>query len=177
MKPPRILLSLALMSSLSTMALAQASAAPSDAKGSFTSLKALEGAWEGRITTFPPQPEVQGKIATVQLRVASRGHVLMHDMKMEGLPDNPLTMLYLEGDHLRLTHYCDAGNRPRMEAKPSDGKTIEFDFLDLEGGTHYGHMHGAVFTMIDADHHTEDWTFMLPGDQAVRAHVELRRAK
>jgi hypothetical protein len=40
-----------------------------------------------------------------------------------------------------------------------DGKTVEFDFVDVSGGTKYGgHMHQTVFTFIDADYHTEDWT-------------------
>ena len=30
---------------------------------------------------------------------------------------------------------------------------------------------------IDADHHTEDWTFMLPGDKLLHAHFDLKRAK
>jgi hypothetical protein len=72
--------------------------------------------------------------------------------------DHPVTMLYLDGDRLFLTHYCDAGNRPRMVARTSpNGKTVEFDFLDLSGGNQYGHMYHAVFTVIDANHHTEDW--------------------
>jgi len=77
-----------------------------------------------------------------------------------------------------LIHYCDAGNRPRMTARISpDGKKVEFDFLDLSGGTQFGHMDHAVFTFIDADHHTEDWTYMMSGDKPVRAHFDLRRAK
>src|SRR5437667_733038 len=31
-----------------------------------------------------------------------------------------------------------------------DGKTVEFDFVDVAGGTQYGHMHHALFTIIDA---------------------------
>jgi hypothetical protein len=77
--------------------------------------------------------------------------------------DHPLTMLYLDGDRLLLTHYCDAGNRPRMVARTSaDSKTVEFDFLDLSGDNQYGHMYHAVFTIIDANHHAEDWTYMMP---------------
>ena len=56
-----------------------------------------------------------------------------------------------------------------------DGKTVEFDFLDVAGSTQYGHMHHAVFTVIDANHHTEDWTYMEPGDKPVHAHIELQR--
>ena len=28
---------------------------------------------------------------------------------------------------------------------------------------------------IDANHHTEDWTFMMPGDKPVHAHFDLQR--
>ena len=40
-----------------------------------------------------------------------------------------------------------------------DGKTVEFDFLDFAGPLNYGHMHHAVFTSIDANHHTEEWVY------------------
>jgi hypothetical protein len=92
--------------------------------------------------------------------------------------DHPVTMLYLDGDRLLLTHYCDAGNRPRMVARSSpDGKKVEFDFLDLSGSNQNGHMYHAVFTIIDANHHTEDWTYMMPGDKPMQAHMDLERTK
>ena len=53
---------------------------------------------------------------------------------------------------------------------------IEFEFLDVKGNMEYGHMHGAVFTIVDENQHTEDWTFMR-GDKPYHAHVELRRKK
>jgi hypothetical protein len=56
-----------------------------------------------------------------------------------------------------------------------DGKTVEFDFLDISGNVKHGHMHHAVFTFGDENHHTEDWTFMLPGDKPMRAHFDLQR--
>ncbi len=90
--------------------------------------------------------------------------------------DDPITMLYLDGDRLLLTHYCDAGNRPRMVAKVSpDGQTVAFDFLDVVGSTRYGNMHDAVFTVIDANHHTEVWTWMDPDGNTVHAHFDLQR--
>jgi len=114
----------------------------------------------------------------VSLRATSMGNALMHEMTGAGRPDDPITMLYLDGDRLLLTHYCDAGNRPRMVGKVSpDGKTVEFDFLDVAGSTQYGHMHHAVFTVIDAEHHTEDWIYMMPGDKPVHAHFDLQRTK
>src|ERR1700741_2034466 len=148
------------------MLLAVAAFAQSDAQKSFDQLKTLAGTWQGPVTATPPQPDWGNKPVWVSLRVTSRGNALVHEMKEPGTPDDAskddrVTMPYLDGDRLLLTHYCDAGNRPRMAGKTSpDGKTIEFDFLDVAGGTQYGHMHHAVFTIVDANHHTEDWTYM-----------------
>jgi hypothetical protein len=121
---------------------------------------------------------MDGKQVHASLRVTSMGNAIMHEMTGAGRPDDPITMLYLDGGQLLLTHYCDAGNRPRMTGKiSSDGKTVEFEFLDVAGSTQYGHMHHAVFTEIDANHHIEDWTYMQPGDKPVHAHMELQRSK
>lgn len=171
MKSLRLTLSIAVLMSLSTVAFAQ-----SDAQKSFDKLKTLAGSWEGHVTTVPQQADIEGKLMQVSLRVTSMGNAVMHEMTGAGRPDDPITMLYLDGDRLLLTHYCDAGNRPRMIGKMSlDGRTVEFDFLDVAGSTQHGHMHHAVFTFIDENHHTEDWTYMMPGDKSVRAHFDLQR--
>ena len=170
MKSHRFVLSAVLLS-LTSMAFAQ-----SDAQKSFDQLKTLAGSWEGHVTTVPPAADIEGKLMQVTLRPTSMGNALMHEMTGAGRPDDPITMLYVDEGRLMLTHYCDAGNRPRMAGKVSpDGKTLEFDFLDLAGSNHYGHMHHAVFTFIDANHHIEDWTWMAPGDKPTRVHFDLQR--
>lgn len=127
------------------------------------------------MTTDPQVPGIDGTRTTVTLRVTSMGNTLMHEMTGEGRPDDPITMFYVDGDRLELTHYCDANNRPRMVAKASaDGTRVEFEFLDVEGNMEHGHMHGAVFTIVDENRHTEEWTFMR-GNKPYRARVELRR--
>ena len=157
---------------------ADAAATQSDVQKSFDKLKTLAGSWEGRVTTLPPQADVEGKLMQVSLRVTSMGNAIVHEATITGRPDDPITMLYLDGDRLLLTHYCDAGNRPRMVGTMSpEGKTVEFDFLDVAGSTQYGHMHHAVFTFLDANHHIEDWTYMEPGDKPVHAHFDLQRTK
>jgi hypothetical protein len=164
--------------SMSAAAFAQSDAQKSDAQKSFDKLKALAGTWEGKVATVPPQAEIEGKVMQVTLRVTSMGNALLHEMTGGGRPDDPITMFYLDADLLLLTHYCDAGNRPRMAAKVSpDGKTVDFEFLDVAGNMKYGHMHHAAFTIVDADHHIEDWTFTLKGDKMVNAHFELHRTK
>ena len=151
--------------------------AQSDAQKSFDKLKTLAGTWEGKVTTVPPEAAVEGQTIRISLRVTSMGNALMHEASITGRPDDPITMLYVDGDRLLLTHYCDAGNRPRLVSRSSaDGKSVDFEFLDVAGSTQYGHMHHAVFTPIDANHHSEDWTFM-QGDKPVHAHFDLQRTK
>jgi len=149
----------------------------SEAQKSFDAMKTLAGNWEGHVFVAE-HPEMNNMSGNVSFRVTSMGHALVHEMSGEGRPDHPVTMFYLDGNDLTLIHYCDAGNRPRMVARTSkDEKTVEFDFVDLSGGNNYGHMHHAVFTLIDANHHTEDWTYMEPGDKPAHAHMEMTRTK
>jgi hypothetical protein len=192
MKSLRSVLPVVLLS-LSTLGFAQSDAhkhaaqesaaapAPSEAQKSFTTLKSLAGEWEGPVN-IPEVPEMSnGKPLHVSMRVTSRGHTLVHELQEAGTPldatkyDHPVTMLYVDADQLTLIHYCDAGNRPRMTGKMSpDGKTVEFAFKDISGNPEY-HMDHSVFTFIDANHHTEDWTFMMK-DKPIHAHFDLHRA-
>ena len=151
------------------------SSTTSDAQKSFAALKSLAGTWTGQVTTDPHNPEIDGAIQ-VTMRVASRGNVFVHEIAPGGVPEP--TVIYLEGDRLTLIHYCEAGNRPRMVARKSPNqKTVEFDFVDISGSTTPAYLHNFVFTLITSDHHTEDWTFMLPGDKLLRAHFDLKRTK
>src|SRR5215470_2217849 len=104
--------------------------APTEAQKSFDAIKTLAGAWQGAVTTDPPIESMgNGAHTEVSMRVTSRGNALVHEMFEAGKADDPtrydhpVTMFYLDDDRLILTHYCDAGNRPRMVARTSpDGK-------------------------------------------------------
>jgi hypothetical protein len=169
----------ALKSDMPMSGMPKTDARVSDAQKSFDQLKSLAGIWEGQVTTFPTEADIEGKSVRATLRVTSMGHTLMHEMTGTGRTDDPITMMVVDGDRLLLTHYCDADNRPRMAGKMSaDGQTVEFDFLDVSGNLQYGHMQHAKFIFVDADHHAEEWTFMAPdGVHSVRARMDLQRAK
>src|SRR5262245_26423198 len=97
------------------MLLSTAAFAQTEAQKTFDKLKALSGSWEGKVTAdLPEAADMQNAVMRVMLRTTSRGNALMHEMTSAS-PDDPITMFYLDGDKLLLTHYCDAGNRPRME--------------------------------------------------------------
>ena len=158
--------------------------APSEAQKSFDTMKTFAGEWEGPVAV-PEMPEMNdGKPMPmhVSLRVTSRGNVVVHELQEANTLldatkyDHPVTMLYVDGQQLNLIHYCDAGNRPHMIGKMSpDGKILEFELVDVSGSTERGHMQHAVFTYIDANHHTEDWTYMMPGDKPMHAHFNVHR--
>jgi hypothetical protein len=189
MKSLGVMLSTVVLLLMSTVAFAQSDTpksvdklVPSEAQKSFDTMKTFAGEWEG-LVIVPEVPEMSGGKLHVSLRVTSRGNALVHELQEANTPldaskyDHPVTMLYVDGGQLNLIHYCDAGNRPHMTGKMSpDGKTVEFGLVDVSGGTEHGHMHHAVFTYIDANHHTEDWTYMM-GDKPVHAHFDLQRTK
>jgi hypothetical protein len=165
MKSLRMVLMVGLMS-FTALAYGQ-----SDAQKSFDKLKALAGSWEGTLEGHPLQ---------VSLRVTSRGNALMHEMTGPGSPDDPITMLHMDGDRLLLTHYCDAGNQPRMVATVSpDGKTITFNFVEATNllSSQMGHMQRVVFDLIDADHHTEKWEFATASGKQMGGLLDLKRTK
>ena len=154
----------------------------SDAQKSFDLMKSLAGDWTGKFNVEPPMEGPANGQLHVAMRVTSRGHAVVHEMSGNDHPanpkdyDHPLTMFYLDGDRLTLTHYCDAGNRPRMVARPSaDGKTVEFDFADLSGSDRHGHMVHAVFTIIDANHHTEEWHFATGDGKEIVRTFDLQK--
>ena len=152
------------------LVIATAALAQTATQKSFDHLKTLTGSWEGKSS--------EGKPLRVTFRDTAGGSALMSEIIGEGHEDM-ISMIHLDGpNRLLLTHYCGAGNQPRMEASVSpDGKTFTFNFFD---GTNLaspdaGHMQRVVFTIIDANHHTEDWTFSAGPGKEMKELFDLQR--
>jgi hypothetical protein len=131
--------------------------AASAANQSFEQLKSLDGSWEGKASNGEP--------VQVSYRVTSNGSALMSEIKGK---EDMISMFNLDGERLLMTHYCAVGNQPRMLATASpDGKTITFDFLDATNlaSPEAGHMHHVVISMLDANHHTEEWNYVDHGKE------------
>jgi hypothetical protein len=164
MKALRITLPLFLLLT-ATFALSQTAA-----QKSFDQLKSLSGSWEGKT------PE--GKPLQVSFRDTAGGSALMSEIMGQG-HENMISMIHLDGpNRLLMTHYCGAGNQPRMTATTSaDGKSIAFDFLDATNlaTPADGHMQRVVFTILDANHHTEDWTFAAGPGKEMKEFFDLTR--
>jgi hypothetical protein len=146
-------------------------AALSDAQKVFEKMKTLAGSWQGTI---------MGISIKLTIRLASSGTAIIHewDRGGGGPPDHEITMFYVQGDRLLTTHYCDAGNRPRFEGKLSpDGNTIEFSFLDVVGSTQGGLVKRMAFTIVDANKHIVELTFILPDRKPMLLRGEFQRTK
>jgi len=151
--------------------IAQNATAPSDAQKVFDKMKTLEGSWQGTIMNIP---------INVTIRLASSGTAILHEATTDGgrPPNHEITMFYVEGDRLLATHYCDGGNRARFEGKMSpDGKSSEFNFLDVTGSTRGGLVKRMVFTTIDANKHVIEFTFMKPDGKPIELRGEFERTK
>ena len=141
-------------------------AAQSDAQKAFEKIKALAGSWEGTIG---------GSSTQVTIRVTASGHAVMHEFKVPAYTE--ITMFYLADDRLFLTHYCEAGNSARMEGKLlPDGNAIEFNTLDVAGGTQKGFVKRVVFTTIDSDHHGVELTYLRPDGKPIQARGQFSRS-
>ena len=145
--------------------LVEAVAAQSAGQNSFDLMKALGGNWEGK--------NRMGDAVLVSFRVTAGGSAIMSEIqsRMKTKTEDMISMIHMDGDRLLLTHYCAAGNQPRMQASLSpDGKTVNFRFLDATNLTSpdAGHMDHVIFTLIDANHHTEEWHFADHGKEIVQ---------
>jgi hypothetical protein len=136
------------------IALTSASAvAQTDAQKAFTAIKNLPGTWEGK------GPD--GKPLQVTFKVVSGGSAVESEILVP--KEDMISMFHMDGDNrLMMTHYCAAGNQPRMQASVSpDGKTVAFAYVDATNlaTPDSGHMQKMVLTLIDNNHHTEEWVF------------------
>ena len=152
--------------SLVVLVAAVAAQAQSGTQQSFASIKALSGSWEGKTKTGDP--------VQVSFHTTAAGSAVMSEITsaMKGMSEDMISMFHMDGDRLLLTHYCSAGNQPRMKATASvDGKTLTFDYVDATNlaSADAGHMQRVVFTFIGPNHHTEEWHFAVGGKELVES--------
>jgi hypothetical protein len=142
--------------------------------GAFDQLKSLAGHWETEKSNTD-KASLDLEVTSGGTAVIERAHVTEAGKTVE-----MITLYYLDGDQLKLTHYCMAGNQPTMHgAYAPDTKTITFEF---EGATNLkspndGHMHHAVYTFIDSDHFKTTWTFRKDQKDAFTEDVTYVRSK
>ena len=135
---------------LSTAILLAAAAGRADS-ADWNRLKSLVGSWQGTN---------EGRPVSVTYTLVSNGTALMENLN-GGHDADMVTMYTPDGAVLLATHYCAAGNQPRMRAKASsDRKSLDFEFVDVSNakGSSGEVMQRLVVTFVDANHFSQQWT-------------------
>jgi hypothetical protein len=128
-----------------------------DSKTAYARLKTLAGDWEADTS--------MGK-SHLTYELIAGGTALVERESFDNMPAME-TVYHLDGNRLMLTHYCMAGNQPRMQARsfnPDNGE-LRFEFLDATNlaSPAAGHMHNATFHFVDEKHLVTDWQFFENG--------------
>jgi hypothetical protein len=170
MKRRYLLIANLLLAAAAIQAAGPKSERSSDA-AAFARLKTLAGEWEADTR--------MGK-AHLSYEVIAGGTALVEKETAEKMPAM-LTVYHLDGDRLVLTHYCMAGNQPRMQAKafnPESGE-VEFQFLDATNltGPGAGHMHNATFRVVDNNHLATAWDFYEDGQKKFTETAQYTRVR
>jgi hypothetical protein len=157
---------------VAVLALAATCFSQSKAQAAFDRLKTIVGEWEGSTGA--------GQRATLTYRVVSGGSVLEETLKPDA-EDAMITVYHLDGDRLMVTHYCGAGNQPRMVGTPdpNNPNVFAFKFLDVTNlsPAQPGHMRDLVLTIVDKDHLTQQWTWKEKDKEAQMEVFKFARKK
>jgi hypothetical protein len=152
---------LLLITLLATLALPlQSRPSGTQAKAAFQKLQSLAGDWEGKDNMDMP--------AKTNFKVMVSGTTVMETLSPTGMGGEDMVTLYtVDGDSIRIVHYCPTNNQPRMLATPGAGEIKELTF-EFQGAGNLpdetvGHQHKLVLKFDDADHITESWTWRAKG--------------
>jgi len=137
----------------------------------FSRLKTMAGDWEA---------DTQMGKTHLNIQLIAGGTSLVERETGEKMPEM-MTVYYVDGDRLLLTHYCMAGNQPRMQARSFNPETgaVEFQFLDATNLTTpgAGHMHNAKIRIADHDHLVTEWEFYENGQKKMSESAQYTRVR
>ncbi len=156
----RSLAALALLCAVASPALAGTRPEAVDARTAFEKLKGLAGEWTGTVNE-----KGSGPPGVVVYRVTANGSAVEETL-FPGSPHEMITVYHLDGNRLMLTHYCAAGNQPRMAlTRKSTPEKLDFNFA---GGTNLKsskdpHMHALRIRFESKDEIATEWDFFEKG--------------
>jgi hypothetical protein len=140
-----------------------------EARAAFARFKGLAGPWKGRST--------RGWTDTSTIRVIAGGSVV-EMASFDAHPGEEMrTLFHLDGDRLLLTHYCVAGNQPRLVASRFEADAVTFTYLDATGiaSREQGHMDKAVYPFAGDGRYTTRWTWYQDGQERWLQEIHSER--
>ena len=172
MKSPAIA-AICLLLMATTFTLAADTPKAADNAAAFARIKSLAGDWEAK--------NASGTKSHVHYEIVAGGSAEVERFEDDsiGAANAMVTMYYLDGGRLLLTHYCMAKNQPRMLAESFDNSSgdLRFAFLDATGlaNADAGHMHSVAFHFADADHFSTAWQFFEGGKPKMTENSQYTR--
>ncbi|HXA67303.1 MAG TPA: hypothetical protein VNV82_19245 [Bryobacteraceae bacterium] len=171
MKTQFLLITALIAASAALQAADSKSNPPSNADASFARLKTLVGEWEANTSS--------GKVH-LSYELVSGDTALLERASSETMP-SMVTLYYVDGGRLLLTHYCMIGNQPRMQAKALNPDTGELDFQFLDAtnlpNPGAGHMHNAKLRIVDNSHVVSEWQFYENGQPKFKETAQYTRVR
>ena len=144
---------------------------PSASKGSagFDKMKSLEGTWEGS--------DPDGKTVRVSYKTVSAGTAVQETIDHNGMEGAMISMYHLDGERLMMTHYCSAGNQPRMRLTSGTPSSLSFEMFDATNHASKDDliMNRLIITWVNDTHITEAWTARVKGKDSVPHLFRLAR--
>lgn len=132
--------------------------------------RALRGEWSGTNS--------KGETVRLVYEEVGDGSAVLERLVIKGKePHDMVTLYHMDGDQLMLTHYCVAGNQPRMRLTSASAAEARFDFVDATGlaSPGAGHMHRAVIAFDGPDRLTNSWTWYEEGKEAFTEVIRVNR--
>lgn len=139
------------------------------ADAGFAQLAALQGEWVDATGQFGPADAV-----LVTYHVTGGGSAVIETL-FPGAPEEMVTVYHKDGHDLVLTHYCAAGNQPRMRCRRPGAGELVFDF---DGGANIDpardmHMHSARLVFAGPDEIRGEWQGWEGGKAAAEHRVQF----
>ena len=146
----------------------------SKANDTFNLIKALVGDWQGSYEWIG-----KNRKGPMNARYYLTGNrtAVVEDLIMDGNP-NMTTVYHLDGADLRATHYCAAGNQPRLKATSTDAdnKVVKFHMVDVTNlpTPEAGHVRDLELQLTSPSQIIILFTFAGSGKESVE-RIELAR--
>jgi hypothetical protein len=141
-----------------------------EAKAVFARLKTMAGTWKAELLADGKAADFKKKVeehkgghpdqASVIYKLTGAGSALV-ETQMVGMPHEMVSVYHLDGDDLRMTHYCAAGNQPRMKLDKGKSRPDHLIFV-FDGGSNLDpakdiHIHGMELTFHEDGRVTSAW--------------------
>lgn len=128
----------------------------------FDQFKSLVGTWEGTVT-MGENGETQPAVVTYRL---TAGGTALLEVCGPGTPMEMVSVYFLDGDQMKMTHYCLANNQPTMiGVAGEEPNTVKLEFASITNmpDPNAMHMHDGTFEFLGDHHIRSTWNGYMGG--------------